>query len=58
MCGQRTFFFLKEPDVGSGEEGCSSADSRRNGSKTERTDFRLLLGVLVRGHPKGVCSRS
>lgn len=58
MCGQRTFFFLKEPDVGSGEEGCSSADNRRNGSKIERTDLRLLFGVVVRGPPKAVCSRS
>ena len=58
MCGGRTFFFLKEQDVGSGEDGCSSADNRRNGSKIERTDLRWPLGVAVRGPPKAVYGRS
>ena len=52
MCGGRTFFFLKEQDVGSGEDGCSSADNRRNGSKIQRTDLRWPLGVAVRGSPQ------
>ena len=57
VCGERTFF-LKEQDVGSGEDSRSSADNRRNGSKIERTDLRWPLGVVVRGSPKAVYSRS